>query len=123
MDKRRIFSFMAVFCGLCGMSAFGNAADVVQKDLGLRNPSSGTELWAAVFQPADASERNKYPIVVFIPGGLGFGSSFARTPAVAEYVEAGFALGLFDPDGRGRSSGSENWNGKIHQDGLHAFLK
>jgi len=94
-----------------------------EQEFTLVNPTSGAELWAAVFHPDDASEQKKYPAVVFVPGGLGFGSQMARTPMAAEYVQAGFVLGLFDPDGRGRSRGWENWNGKVHQDGLHEFLK
>ncbi|MCX6901581.1 MAG: hypothetical protein NT105_23120 [Verrucomicrobia bacterium] len=101
----------------------GLAAEAAQQEFTLINPNSGAELWATVFHPSDASERKKYPAVVFVPGGLGFGSQMARTPAAGEYVQAGFVFGLFDPDGRGRSRGWENWNGKVHQDGLHAFLK
>jgi len=99
------------------------ACEAAQQEISLVNPTSGAELWATVFHPSDASAQKKYPMVVFVPGGLGFGSSMARTPLAGEYVQAGFAFGLFDPDGRGRSRGWENWNGKAHQDGLHEFLK
>jgi len=97
--------------------------EAAQQEITLVNPNSGAELWAAVFHPDDASEQKKYPAVVFVPGGLGFGSQMVRTPLPAEYARAGFVFGLFDPDGRGRSRGWENWNGKVHQDGLHEFLK
>jgi len=76
-----------------------------------------------VFYPADAEVDKKYPTIVFIPGGLGFGSAAARTPEPPMLARAGFVTGYFDPDGRGKSDGEENYNGKIHQDGLHAFLK
>lgn len=100
-----------------------SACKAAQQELTLVNPNSGAELWATVFHPNDASEQKKYPAVVFVPGGMGFGSQMARTPAPDEYARAGYVLGLFDPDGRGRSRGWENWNGKVHQDGLHEFLK
>ena len=99
------------------------ACEAAQQEIPLVNPTGGAELWATVFHPDDASAQKKYPVIVFVPGGLGFGSSMARTPLPGEYVRAGFVFGLFDPDGRGQSRGWENWNGKVHQDGLHAFLK
>jgi hypothetical protein len=97
--------------------------EAAQQEIPFANPTSGAELWTTVFHPDDAGERKKYPAVVFVPGGVGFGSSAARSPMPDEYTRAGFVLGLFDPDGRGRSRGWENWNGKVHQDGLHALLK
>lgn len=98
-------------------------ADVTQQEIPLADPASGAKLWASVSHPSDASAAKKYPAVVFVPGGLGFGSQMARGPQAAEIARAGFVIGYFDPDGRGRSRGWENWNGKVHQDGLHAFLK
>jgi pimeloyl-ACP methyl ester carboxylesterase len=76
-----------------------------------------------VLYPADAGADKKYPAVVIIPGGLGFGSGAARTQEPFTIARAGFMVGYFDPDGRGRSEGREDWNGKVHQDGLHAVLK
>lgn len=99
------------------------ATDIAHQEVHLINPTSGARLWAAVSHPSDASPNRKYPAVVFVPGGLGFGSQIAHGPQVAEIASAGFVIGCFDPDGRGRSEGRENWNGKVHQDGLHAFLK
>jgi hypothetical protein len=97
--------------------------EAAQQAVPLVNPTSGAALWAVVFHPDDAGAQKKYPAVVFVPGGMGFGSQMARTPMPAEYARAGFVFGLLDPDGRGRSRGWENWNGKVHQDGLHEFLK
>ncbi len=88
----------------------------------LANPTSGAKLWAAVYAPAGANETKRCPAVVIVPGGLGFGSSAARGPELDAFLEAGCAVGYFDPDGRGKSEGEENWNGKVHQDGLHEFL-
>ncbi|MCX7826758.1 MAG: hypothetical protein N2689_14555, partial [Verrucomicrobiae bacterium] len=113
----------AAVCVLSSTALISDAVDVVREEITLVNPASGAELWAAVFRPNDATSVRKCPAVVFVPGGFGFGSSMARTAMAEEYARAGFILGLFDPDGRGRSRGWENWNGKAHQDGLHAFLK
>ncbi len=98
-------------------------AQIVQQEISIINPTSKARLWAMVFSPAGAGADKRCPAVVFIPGGLGFGSGMARTPLPRHLVHAGLVVGLFDPDGRGRSDGKEDWNGKVHQDGLNAFLR
>ncbi len=98
-------------------------AQVVQQDVALVNPASKVNLWGRVFYPADAGADKKYPALVFIPGGLGFGSGLARGRLPQVLAGAGFVVGFFDPDGRGKSQGQENYNGQAHQDGLQAFLK
>jgi hypothetical protein len=109
--------------GLLTVFSLSAVAQVAQEEFALVNPTSKAKLWAAVFYPADANGNKRYPAVVFIPGGLGFGSGMARTPQPQALARAGFVVGYFDPDGRGRSEGKEHFNGKVHQDGLHAFLK
>lgn len=96
---------------------------VSSTQLKLRNPTSGARLWAKVLHPADASREKRYPAIVLIPGGLGCGSDMERTPEPSYYASRGFVVGLFDPDGRGKSKGKKDHNGKIQQDGLHQFLK
>ena len=97
-------------------------AQVAQECFSAVNPTSKAKLWATAFYPSDASEKKKYPAFVFVPGGLRFGSKPGEFEPSA-FVRAGFVVGYFDPDGRGESAGSEDWNGKVHQDGLHAVLK
>ncbi|MBI3684489.1 MAG: PD40 domain-containing protein [Acidobacteria bacterium] len=94
-----------------------------QQDLTIINPTSKAKLWATLLYPTGGEAGKKHPVVVVIPGGLGFGSAAVRTPLSDELVQAGFIVGYFDPDGRGRSGGKEDYNGKVHQDGLHEFLK
>ncbi|NOY82897.1 MAG: hypothetical protein GXP31_18015 [Kiritimatiellaeota bacterium] len=98
-------------------------AQIAQKELTVVNPTSKATLWATVFYPADAGVDKQYPAVVMVPGGLGFGSRSARSPEPHAIARAGFVVAYFDPDGRGRSEGQEDYNGKIQQDGLHALLK
>lgn len=97
--------------------------EIADQEFSLVNPTSRAKLWAKVFYPAKGSAEGRFPAVVIVPGGLGFGSSAMRAPDRDVLVRAGFVVGYFDPDGRGQSQGEEDYNGKIHQDGLHAFLK
>jgi len=63
------------------------------------------------------------PGVVFVPGGTGFGSEFDTTGLPDGIASDGFAFLHFDPDGRGRSGAyPENYDGHVHQDGMHACL-
>jgi len=87
------------------------------------NPSSGCTLYVHVHRPAYAGPNNRVPGLVFVPGGTGFGSAFDAT-GLPDFVAAdGFAFLHFDPDGRGRSGAyPENYDGYVHQDGMHACL-
>lgn len=91
------------------------------------NPTSGATLYMAVFYPDDWDGRAKLPTLVLVPGGNGDSSSFIRKPPKAPTTvevinQAGYAAVVFDPDGRGRSGGTENYNGFIHQDGLSEVI-
>ncbi len=91
------------------------------------NPASGAALYVAVFYPDDWDGQGKLPAIVLVPGGNGDSSAFARPSpggATVEIVnQAGYVAVLFDPDGRGRSGGTENYNGFIHQDGLAEVIR
>ena len=59
-----------------------------------------------------------------IPGGTGDSSDFVGPPdRVQEIADEGFAVVVFDPDGRGRSEGEEDQNGYTHQDGLAEIVR
>lgn len=47
----------------------------------------------------------------------------AEPPKALRLVDAGFVVVLFDPDGRGKSTGKEDFGGYIHQDGLAAVVR
>jgi hypothetical protein len=87
------------------------------------NPVSKARLWAKAFYPADASASRKYPAVIYVVGGLGNGSNPADQNAAESAASEGFVACIFDPDGRGRSEGNEDWNGSIQQEGLRAVIQ
>lgn len=84
------------------------------------NPASRAELWTKVYYPAERS--GKLPAVIFMPGALGYGSSPVNEKEAQIIAQGGFAVGIIDPDGRGKSKGSEDWNGFVQQDGFAAFI-
>ncbi|MBI2898699.1 MAG: hypothetical protein HYY17_00795 [Planctomycetes bacterium] len=95
---------------------------LAQEKLDVTNPASGAKLWVRVSAPKDASAQRKYPAVILVPGGIGFGSQMP--PSLPDQVTSkGMVLVIFDPDGRGKSGGTEDYNGKIHQDGLLAVVR
>lgn len=92
------------------------------------NPTSGASLFMAVYYPDTWDGQTKLPALVLVPGGNGDSGGFLKqTPAgdstVSVIAQAGFAVVVFDPDGRGKSSGTENYNGFVHQDGLAEVIR
>lgn len=92
------------------------------------NPSSGAALYVAVFYPESWDGQTKLPTLVLVPGGNGDSGSFVRKPpkgfSTVEVInQAGYAAVVFDPDGRGQSGGTENYNGFVHQDGLAEVIR
>lgn len=87
------------------------------------NPTSSAELDVTIYAPDDS---NTYPAVILIPGGLGDKSDFEDRKVSQQYASEGFIVLVFSPDGRGQSTGTEDYNGNIQQDGLYEvyrFLK
>lgn len=92
------------------------------------NPSSGAALYMAIYYPENWDGQTKLPALVLVPGGSGDSSGFVKqNPAGASMVsninEAGFAAIIFDPDGRGKSKGTEDYDGFIQQDGLAEVIR
>ncbi|MBN1814861.1 MAG: hypothetical protein JXA14_23680 [Anaerolineae bacterium] len=88
------------------------------------NPTSGARLHVQVVLPREWGGE-PLPTLVLVPGGTGDSSGFLgvqkeKTQGIAD---AGFALVVFDPDGRGRSEGVEDQNGFTHQDGLAEVIR
>lgn len=82
------------------------------------NPTSGARLFVRVFYPAGWNGES-LPALVLVPGGTG-----TTEPRKAEALAAeGFLVIIFDPEGRGRSEGTEDYNGFIGQDGLAAVIE
>ena len=88
----------------------------------VENPTSGARLYIEILLPSDSTGQ-KFPAIVLVPGGSGDSQDFtSRTERTHSLLEAGYALVVFDPDGRGKSKGLEDYNGTIHQDGLAAII-
>ena len=90
------------------------------KTYSVTNPTTNAKLNVQVFAP-QGSVGKKYPALVLVPGGIGDGSGFVRD--ADELTRAGFVVVIFDPDGRGKSEGIEDFNGHKHQDGLAAVAR
>ncbi len=87
------------------------------------NPTSGASLAVYVNLPA-AATVSPVPALVLVPGGSGNSSSFRKPNGEFHaFVQAGYGVIVFDPDGRGQSAGTEDYNGFIQQDGLAAVIE
>ncbi len=92
------------------------------------NPASGATLFVQIFYPDTWNGQTKLPTLILVPGGSGDSSTFVR-PApqgpstVDSLTQAGYVAIVFDPDGRGQSGGTEDYDGFIHQDGLAAVIR
>ena len=94
------------------------ASAVVAETLWVVNPTSGCSLYVHIHRPANAGPAAQVPGVVLVPDLSNAGTTF---DGFAESLAAdGFAVLHFDADGRGRSSGTEDYDGHVHQDGLAA---
>lgn len=82
----------------------------------------GSVLYAHIHRPV---ADGKYPGVVMVPGGLNPGSSFdTGTEVTADDVASlGFAVLHYDPSGRGRTAGEEDYWGPNHQRELSIVLE
>jgi hypothetical protein len=82
---------------------------------------NGNKLYSHIHEPANASVENQYPGLALVPGGSGPGTVFDNGQA-DDIAHKGFVVIHFDPEGRGRSEGQENYNGYVHQDDLYAVI-
>lgn len=86
------------------------------------NPSSGVDWYVQVIHPPGWSGE-ALPTLVIVPGGIQSGSGFVEERLTARLlVNEGYTVIAFDADGRGQTSGEEDQNGYIHQDGLVAVI-
>lgn len=83
------------------------------------NPTTNARLYVRVSAPQDASK--KYPALVLVPGGIGDGNAFVDD--ATRMASMGIVAVTFDPDGRGKSEGKEDYDGHKQQDGLAAIIR
>jgi hypothetical protein len=82
------------------------------------NPTSGESLYVHIHRPLGAGPSNPVPGIVLVPDALGAGTVFDDNGMADSIATDGFAVLHFDAEGRGRSGGTEDYNGYVHQDGL-----
>lgn len=78
----------------------------------VRNPVSGADVAIYLSLPSGAGP---FPAIVAAPRGFASGYGSPPESSIPGFLEAGFAVVRFDPDGRGNSSGTEDKGGKAHQ--------
>ena len=87
------------------------------------NPTSGARLFCTVVAP-DGCRETRYPTLILVPGGSDYSRAFLESRPVARALsEEGIVAVVFDPDGRGRSQGTEDYDGFTQQDGLKAVIQ
>ncbi len=97
--------------------------DIPGEEHRVTNPTTGVELFVYVTTP-DVANTVMFPAVVLVPGGVGDSAGFRRPGAMADVLaEDGYVTVVFDPDGRGKSEGEEDYNGHAQQDGLAAVIQ
>jgi hypothetical protein len=75
----------------------------------------GRNVYAHVHSPAEAG---KYPGLVIVPGGMGAGLDYDNEEGLTadDLASFGFSVLHYDPSGRGRTGGEENYWGYVHQE-------
>ena len=120
MRKLALLSLLVLGLGVC-LSAQPSGPPPVVQETFVTNPTSGAALFIQLYAPQRGA--GPWPTLVLVPGGRSAGSQSFRTPTVRQYADLGFLVVVFDPDGRGRSSGIEDGDGFVQQDGLKAVIE
>ncbi len=84
------------------------------------NPANGDQLAVYVYTPPTGTAP--WPALVVAPGGVEPALRSLPSNRQGAYLQTGFALVLFDPDGRGASTGTEDRGGAASQNGLAAVI-
>jgi len=97
------------------------ASAVIVETLWVVNPTTGCSLYVHIHRPVEAGPSAQVPAVVLVPDLSSAGTTF---DSLADFTATeGFAVLHFDADGRGRSGGTEDYDGYRQQDGLAACLE
>lgn len=86
--------------------------------------NSGNRLYCHIHRPV---ENKRWPGIVLVPGSLSDGSVFDKWICLNlranDIASQGYVVIHFDPEGRGKSDGREDYGGSVHQDSLLHILK
>lgn len=90
--------------------------DTAYKEIWIKTPP-GRSIYAHIHSPVTPG---KFPGVVFVPGGGSPGTDYDKGNGVRAKAVAslGFVVLHYDPSGRGKSGGKEDYWGTIHQQEL-----
>ncbi len=97
------------------------ASVVVAETLWVVNPTTSCSLYVHIHRPVGAGPSATVPGVVLVPDLSAAGTTFENF--ADSIASEGFAVMHFDADGRGRSGGTENYDGYKQQDGMAACLE
>jgi hypothetical protein len=99
---------------------------VIKEDYIITNPTTEAELDVSVFSPS----TGKHPGVILVPGGTGSKEDFLEekkeygdVTSPEMFAAEGFIIIIFSADGRGESTGTEDYNGYAQQDGLYEIYR
>ncbi len=94
--------------------------ETIENEIWVPNPA-GPALYAHIHRP---SESMVNPGVVLVPGALDSGTGFDRGRGItaADVASLGFTVIHYDPSGRGKTGGTEDYWGPAHQGELAALL-
>lgn len=97
----------------------GKNMPLPEPDTKVKNPTSGADLAVYIDEP-----RGKGPFnaIVVVPGGVNAGGNQLPPQGIAQFVDRGYVVVRYDPDGRGNSGGAEDLGGPVHQDALKAII-
>lgn len=90
----------------------------------VRNLTSRARLYVEIVHP-EGWDGETLPALVLVPGGSSAGGPafLGPRPIAATIAAGGYTVVVFDPDGRGKSEGNEDYNGFQQQDGLAAVIQ
>jgi pimeloyl-ACP methyl ester carboxylesterase len=109
----------------CASDTGTGSEKIAENEYYVTNQTSGSRLYVKLFPVRNRS--GAAPTVILIPGGTGHSAMFTDGipggSVASQFANAGFNAVVFDPEGRGRSEGREDFNGYTGQDGLYYITK
>ena len=84
------------------------------------NPASGCSLHVHIHHPITNPPNRKLPAVILVPDLSDSGATYDSSRLADHIASDGFAVLHFDAEGRGQSGGTEDYDGYVNQDGMHA---